>query len=88
MVGQQWHPNLLKMPIDQSSPPHLAIDLNGEPRKVPPGTTIAALLAQLGVELRHVAVELNLDVVPRARHAEQRLTSGDQVEVVTLVGGG
>lgn len=66
----------------------LAIELNGQQRQVSPGTTIADLLAELGVEPRHVAVERNLDVVPRAKHAEQCVLAGDRIEIVTLVGGG
>lgn len=66
----------------------LAIELNGVQRQIAPGTTIADLLAELGVEPRHVAVERNLNVVPRARHAEQSVSAGDRIEVVTLVGGG
>ncbi|MCE9553282.1 MAG: sulfur carrier protein ThiS [Planctomycetes bacterium] len=66
----------------------LAIELNGRSRQVAAGTTIADLLAELGVEPRHVAVERNLDVVPRARHAEQSVSAGDRIEIVTLVGGG
>jgi thiazole synthase len=46
------------------------------------------LLQQLGYDPRRVAVEVNLQVVPQARHHEQRLAEGDLVEVVTLVGGG
>lgn len=68
--------------------PSVTIELNGQPRDVPIGTTIAALLADLGVEARRVAVELNLDVVPRARHAQRLVASGDRIEIVTLVGGG
>lgn len=62
--------------------------VNGEPRQAPAGTTIAALLAELGVEPRQVAVEVNLELVPRGRHAEHALAAGDRLEVVTLVGGG
>ena len=81
-------PNQSRMPINKPAPPLLTIDLNGEPREVLPGTTVASLLAELGVEPQHVAVELNLDVVPRASHAKQLLAAGDRIEVVTLVGGG
>lgn len=66
----------------------LEIVLNGQPRIAPAGTSVAALLSQLGLPLGHVAVEVNLELVPRARHAEQMLASGDRVEIVTLVGGG
>jgi sulfur carrier protein len=64
------------------------ITVNGQPREVPPGTTLAALLEQMNLESRYVAVEVNLDVVPRARHAQCLLGAGDQLEIVTLVGGG
>ena len=50
--------------------------------------TIAELLSKLGLESRHVAVEVNLEIVPRGKHAEHRLAEGDRLEVVTLVGGG
>lgn len=66
----------------------IEITVNGEPRQTPMGTTIAALLAELGVEPRQVAVEVNLELVPRGRHAEHALAAGDRLEVVTLVGGG
>jgi sulfur carrier protein len=62
--------------------------VNGESRELAPGSTVAALLGELGVTQPHVAVELNLEVVPRAQHAETRLKDGDKLEVVTLVGGG
>jgi len=50
--------------------------------------TVAELLKDLGLEPKHVAVEVNLELVPRARHAEHRLADGDRLEIVTLVGGG
>lgn len=62
--------------------------VNGAPREVPQGTTIAQLLAQLEVAARHLAVEVNLELVPRARHGEFQLHENDRLEVVTLVGGG
>jgi sulfur carrier protein len=68
--------------------PSVSISCNGQPRTVAAGTTIAALVAELGLEPRHVAVEVNLELVPRARHAERTLSAGDRVEIVTLVGGG
>lgn len=62
--------------------------VNGEARSVPAGTTVAQLLAELKLEPKHCAVEINLELVPRGRHAERALTSGDRLEIVTLVGGG
>jgi sulfur carrier protein len=66
----------------------MTIHINGQPREIPAGSTVAALLGELGVAQPHVAVELNLEVVPRAQHPETLLREGDRVEVVTLVGGG
>jgi thiazole synthase len=64
------------------------IRLNGEPKTLAEPLTVAQLLAQLGHDSKRVAVEVNLDVVPAARHAERHLRPGDAVEIVTLVGGG
>ncbi len=66
----------------------IEITVNGDLRRVPAGLTVADLIADLGLAGRRVAVERNRDVVPRARHGEQRLEPGDRLEVVTLVGGG
>ena len=64
------------------------IEVNGEARHVADGTTIEALLRAMEVRQPHVAVEVNLEVVPRAKHADTVLRDGDRLEVVTLVGGG
>ncbi len=64
------------------------IQVNGQSREVADGSTVAELLNELGVTQPHVAVEVNLEVIPRAQHRETLLTDGDRVEVVTLVGGG
>ena len=61
---------------------------NGESRSVRDAITIAELLEELTLDPRRVAVEVNLDLAPRGRHGETTLKEGDQLEVVTLVGGG
>ncbi|MFO0790382.1 MAG: sulfur carrier protein ThiS [Pirellulales bacterium] len=66
----------------------MTIQVNGQPREIAAGSSVAALLEELGVKQPHVAVELNLEVVPRAQHAATTLRDGDRLEVVTLVGGG
>ncbi|HZT80764.1 MAG TPA: sulfur carrier protein ThiS [Gemmataceae bacterium] len=66
----------------------LQVTVNGEPRSLPDSLTVAQLLEKLGHDRRRVAVEVNREVVPSARHGEHRLASGDAVEIVTLVGGG
>jgi sulfur carrier protein len=64
------------------------IQLNGEPFELPAGETVAALLARLELTGRRVAVELNMDIVPRSQHAETVLAEGDTLEVVHAIGGG
>jgi len=64
------------------------IIVNGENRDVPEGSTVAALLESLELGTKFVAVERNLDVVPRAQHETTVLEEGDRLEIVTLVGGG
>lgn len=66
----------------------MTLTVNGKPMELDDGATIRDLLARMALPGGPVAVEVNRDVVPRARHAETPLREGDQVEVVTLVGGG
>lgn len=66
----------------------MEVFVNGQPRQVPERTSVAGLLEQLRLAARHVAVEVNLELVPRAAHAARELRAGDRLEVVTLVGGG
>jgi sulfur carrier protein len=66
----------------------IQIVVNGQSRETEATMTIAGLLQQLEVALRGVAVEINGQIVPRARYAEQRLAAGDRLEIVSLVGGG
>ena len=64
------------------------VAVNGEPREVPEGTTIDALLTALAIDRRRIAVERNREIVPRAQHASTALDDGDRIEIVTMVGGG
>jgi sulfur carrier protein len=66
----------------------MQISVNGKPCEVEPGATVAALLESLGLDPRQLAVERNLELVPRGEHAATPLAAGDRLEVVTLVGGG
>jgi sulfur carrier protein len=66
----------------------MTIQVNGQTRDIDAGASVAKLLGDLGVTQPHVAVELNLEVVPRARHRDTVLQDGDRLEIVTLVGGG
>jgi sulfur carrier protein len=62
--------------------------INGEAQKLPEPITVAALLAARGLAGKRVAVERNGEIVPKSRHAETALASGDQIEIVVAVGGG
>jgi sulfur carrier protein len=62
--------------------------VNGEPRDVPQGTTIAALLIELKLDRLACAAEVNRRIVPKREHATHELAEGDRIELVTLVGGG
>lgn len=66
----------------------MRVVVNGTPKDVETGATIASLLASLGVDARRIAVEKNREIVPRAEHATTPLADGDRVEIVTMVGGG
>jgi sulfur carrier protein len=64
------------------------IQLNGEPYELPDPVTVATLLAQLEIDARRVAVELNEWVVKKAAYGDTVVREGDAVEVVNFVGGG
>ncbi len=66
----------------------MRIQLNGEPFELPDGESVAALLTRLDLAGRRVAVELNLDIVPRSEHARTLLREGDRIEIVHAIGGG
>ncbi len=66
----------------------MQIQLNGEPRELPDGLTVADLLERLELTGRRVAVERNQDIVPRSQFAATCLVEGDCVEVVHAIGGG
>ncbi len=62
--------------------------VNGEHRRVRDGLTLAGLARELGLAPEKVAVERNLEVVPRSTLADVALVDGDEIEIVTFVGGG
>jgi len=66
----------------------IEISLNGEPRRVNAGATVSALLADIGILPRKVAVERNLEIVPKSKFDDTQLDQGDQIEIVQFVGGG
>ncbi len=66
----------------------MQIVLNGETRTVAQGLTVAGLLAELGIDARKVAVERNLEIVPKSVFATTALAEGDRLEIVHFIGGG
>jgi sulfur carrier protein len=66
----------------------ISIQVNGENRETPSGTTIRALLDQFGLNAGRVAIEYNLQILPRTKWHETRVNPGDRLEIVQLVGGG
>jgi len=66
----------------------MQVTVNGEIRTTPRGTTVASLLAAMGVDPARVAVEKNRDVVPRRTWAEAPVADGDHIEIVSFIGGG
>ncbi|SFG23182.1 sulfur carrier protein [Novosphingobium sp. CF614] len=70
------------------TPGELLLTVNGEPRRIAPGATIADLVASLGLDPRKVAVERNAEIAPRSTLADVPLADGDVLEIVHFVGGG
>jgi len=66
----------------------MQVTVNGTTREVQPETTLADLVSGFNLEPRHVAIEVNCDLVPRREYPDTKLNEGDRVEIVTLVGGG
>ena len=65
-----------------------SITVNGEHRRVPKGISVAELALELGLEPTKVAVERNLEIVPRSTLRDVKVEDGDDFEIVTFVGGG
>lgn len=70
------------------SDPKIQIQFNGKAMDVPAGSTIADLLEVAQMRSKLVAVEQNLEIIPRELHAQTTVGTGDVIEAVTLVGGG
>ena len=66
----------------------VTITLNGKEKALAASLTVRELLQEMGMADRRVAVELNMEIVPRSRHAEVKLQDNDRVEVVAAIGGG
>ena len=66
----------------------ITVNINGTARQLPDSTSVAALIEELGLAGKRVALERNGEIVPRSSFAAQQLADGDRLEVVVAVGGG
>jgi sulfur carrier protein len=69
-------------------PTTLTITVNGENRPTQPGATVTDLLRELGLDSGRVAIERNLEILPRPKWKETKVEAGDRYEIVQFVGGG
>ena len=66
----------------------LNVQVNGTHMEVPSGTTVAGLLERLEIKTVLVAVEQNLEIVPKTQFSIRKILDGDRLEIVHFVGGG
>jgi sulfur carrier protein len=68
--------------------PSMRIQLNGQDHELPGPVTLASLVERLGLDARKIAIERNLEIVPRSTYQSTMLDDGDRLEIVNFVGGG
>ncbi len=73
---------------ERSSEAVLQLTVNGESRSIADGARVADLVSDLKLDGRKIAVERNLEIVPRSQYAGTALQDGDRIEIVAFVGGG
>lgn len=66
----------------------MQIKVNGETRELKASMSVQALVAELGLNNKQVAVERNLEIVPKSAHANTQINDGDRIEIVHFIGGG
>ncbi len=66
----------------------LQLTVNGEDRSLAAGSCVSDLVTELNLDGRKIAVERNLEIVPRSQYGETALENGDRIEIVAFVGGG
>ena len=66
----------------------IQLSINGEPRQIDPGASLARLIDDLALAGKRIAVERNGEIVPKSTYASVQLESGDRLEIVVAVGGG
>ncbi len=66
----------------------MQIELNGDQMQVAEGLTLSGLITQMGLTGKRIAIELNLEIIPRSQHETTLLQESDKVEIVHAIGGG
>ncbi len=66
----------------------MRLHVNGEPREFDAPISVASLVEKLGLDARKIAIERNLEIVPRSAYGLTALGEGDRLEIVNFVGGG
>jgi thiamine biosynthesis protein ThiS len=66
----------------------IEITVNGDSQRVPDGLDVPRLLAHLKIRAERVAIERNLEILPRSNWPATKVAAGDRYEIVHLVGGG
>ncbi|HUQ52711.1 MAG TPA: sulfur carrier protein ThiS [Gammaproteobacteria bacterium] len=66
----------------------LTVTINGESRQLPAAMPVQALIEELGLTGKRIAVERNGEIVPRSEFAARSILDGDKLEIVVAVGGG
>jgi sulfur carrier protein len=66
----------------------ITVSINGAPRQLAENTTVAALIDEMGLTGKRIALERNGEIVPRSTFATRQLAAGDKLEIVVAVGGG
>ena len=66
----------------------MQLTINGEAHRVAHSNTLAALVVELGLDVRKIAMEHNAEIIARARYDQLRLAEGDVIEIIHFMGGG
>jgi sulfur carrier protein len=66
----------------------ITVSINGAARQLPDSTGVAALIEEMGLTGKRIALERNGEIVPRSSFSRQMLADGDKLEIVVAVGGG
>ncbi len=74
--------------VETARKDRISVQVNGEPRSIAAASSIAQMLREIGIDPAKVAVEHNLEVVPRSTFDQVQVRDGDAFEIVHFVGGG